>query len=244
MANTKHEDAVMKMGFDYFRNTILKMLGIDYQYEEIGPTELVELTIHSLYMDFTFLTTGGFYTGKKVITYVIYSGGITNVKSELDCGLYTYKIQPIYLKDKNADEVFRKLKQKQDNGEAFTEDDYAALSLTPLMSGNMSRKDMFKEAIRLTKPNVELSADKATAMLYALADKFLSKTELDEIKEVMSMTRLGQMLMDEGMEKGIELTQTASIKKLMKNMGWTIDQAMEALDIPEEKREKYRQEIN
>lgn len=272
MANTKHEDAVMKMGFDYFRNTILKMLGIDYQYEEIGPTELVELTIHSLYMDFTFLTTDGFYihiefqttdkkevdlrrfhaydavysnqTGKKVITYVIYSGGITNVQSELDCGLYTYKIQPIYLKDKNADEVFRKLKQKQDNGEAFTEDDYAALSLTPLMSGNMSRKDMFKEAIRLTKPNVELSAEKATAMLYALADKFLSKTELDEIREVMSMTRLGQMLMDEGMEKGIELTQTESIKKLMKNMGWTIDQAMEALEIPKEKREKYRQEIN
>ena len=38
MANAKHEDAVMKMGFDYFRNTILKTLGIDYQYEEIGPT--------------------------------------------------------------------------------------------------------------------------------------------------------------------------------------------------------------
>ena len=166
MTNAKHEDAVMKMGFDYFRNTILKTLGIDYQYEEIGPTELVELTIQSLYMDFTFLTTGDFYihtefqttdkkeadlrrfhaydavysnkTGKKVITYVIYSGGITNVKSELDCGLYTYRVQPIYLKDKNADEVFRKLKQKQDNGEAFTEDDYAALSLTPLMSGKMS----------------------------------------------------------------------------------------------------------
>ena len=30
------------------------------------------------------------------------------------------------------------------------------------------------------------------------------------------MTRLGQMLMDEGMEKGIELTQTASIKNLWK----------------------------
>ena len=41
------------------------------------------------------------------------------MKSELDCGLYTYRVQPIYLKDKNADEVFRKLKQKQDNGEAF-----------------------------------------------------------------------------------------------------------------------------
>ena len=32
------------------------------------------------------------------------------------------------------------------------------------------------------------------------------------------MTRLGQMLMDEGMEKGIELKETDSIKKLMKNI--------------------------
>ena len=161
------------------------------------------------------------------------------MKSELDCGLYTYRVQPIYLKDKNADEVFRKLKQKQDNGEAFTEDDYAALSLTPLMSGKMSRKDMFKEAIRLAKPNIELSAEKATAMLYTLADKFLDRTELDEIKEVMRMTRLGQMLMDEGME----LKETDSIKKLMKNMNLTIDQAMNALEVPEDKREKYRKTI-
>lgn len=57
MTNTKHEDAIMKMGFNYFRDTILKALGINFQYEEIGPTELIELTIHSLYMDFTFLTT-------------------------------------------------------------------------------------------------------------------------------------------------------------------------------------------
>ena len=106
---------------------------------------------------------------------------------------------------------------------------------------------MFKEAIRLAKPNIELSAEKATAMLYTLADKFLDRAELDEIKEVMRMTRLGQMLMDEGMEqgieKGIELNQTDSIKKLMKNMNLTIDQAMNALEISEDKREKYRQLI-
>ena len=101
---------------------------------------------------------------------------------------------------------------------------------------------MFKEAIRLAKPNIELSAEKATAMLYTLADKFLDRAELDEIKEVR-MTRLGQMLMDEGMEQGIELNQTDSIKKLMKNMNLTIDQAMNALEISEDKREKYRQSI-
>ena len=53
------------------------------------------------------------------------------------------------------------------------------------------------------------------------------------------MTRLGQMLMDEGME----LKETDSIKKLMKNMNWTIDRAMNALEVPEDKREKYRKTI-
>ena len=76
-------------------------------------------------------------------------------------------------------------------------------------------------------------------MLYTLADKFLDKAELDEIKEVIRMTRLGQMLMDEGME----LKETDSIKKLMKNMNLTIYQAMNALEVPEDKREKYRKTI-
>ena len=80
-------------------------------------------------------------------------------------------------------------------------------------------------------------------MLYTLADKFLDRAELDEIKEVMLMTRLGQMLMDEGMEKGIELKETDSIKKLMKNMNLTIDQAMNALEVPTDKREKYSKTI-
>ena len=58
------------------------------------------------------------------------------------------------------------------------------------------------------------------------------------------MTRLGQMLMDEGMEKGVELTQTENIKNLMKNLKFTIDQAMNTLEVPEDKREKYRQIIS
>ena len=45
------------------------------------------------------------------------------------------------------------------------------------------------------------------------------------------MTRLGQMLMDEGGR--VELKETDSIKKLMKNMNLTIDQAMNALEVPD-----------
>ena len=65
------------------------------------------------------------------------------------------------------------------------------------------------------------------------------------------MNRLGQMLIDEGMEKGIktgiekgiELSLTNSIKKLMKNTNLTIDQVMDVLEVPQNEREKYRQAI-
>ena len=38
-------------------------------------------------------------------------------------GLFTYRIQPVYLKEKNADEVFVRMKEKQLHGEELTKED-------------------------------------------------------------------------------------------------------------------------
>ena len=232
MSNTKHEDSIMKLGFRYFRDQILKMLGIDYNYVDSGPTELVELTIHSMFMDFTFLTAENFYihvefqttdsgeddlrrfhayeavfsheSGKKVLTYVIYSGGIKNTRDTLDCGAYLYKVFPVYLTQKNADEVFRYLQEKKNSGEDFSDEDFASLSLTPLMSSGLSKKDTIKTAILLVKQDNKVTAEKSLAILYTLADKFLTGNDLEEIKEVVAMTRLGQMIYDDGLKVGEE----------------------------------------
>ena len=230
---TKHEDAVMKMGFDYFRDTILKTLNIHYEFVDSKPTEAVEIHIDNLYMDYNFLTTEDvivhieFQTTedhvtddlmrfhvyeailmrkekKKVITYVIYSGGIKKVKTKLDCGIYTYQVNPVYLTGHDADEIFQSVKAKIEAGEPLSEDDFANLTLTPLMTSKMCRKDVIKEAIQIVKQEKQLTAEKTIAMLYTLADKFLSAGELNEIKEVLAMTRLGQMLYDDGMKKGME----------------------------------------
>jgi len=205
MANTKHEDAIMKMGIDYFREALLKVFGLEFTFTDSAPTELVELTIHSLYMDFTFLTDKDMYihfefqttdggdedlrrfrayeavlanrTGKSVITYVIYSGGIKNVKSSLKCGISTYSVVPVYFADRDADEVFRELEKKRSSGEIFTEEDFARLSLTPLMAGSLSRKETIKKAVRLVKSDRHRTAQKAMSILYTLADKFAMKVQ-------------------------------------------------------------------
>lgn len=43
------------------------------------------------------------------------------------------------------------MKEKQLHGEELTKEDYAILSLTPLMSGSMQMKDKIREAIILAK---------------------------------------------------------------------------------------------
>ena len=66
----------------------------------------------------------------------------------------------------------------------------------------MSHKNKIKEGILIAKEEHNDMADKVMAMLYALADKFLDGAELDEIKEAMTMTRLGQMILDDGIRIG------------------------------------------
>lgn len=270
MKNNKQEDAIMKMGFEFFRDTILKTLGIPYEFVSTGFTELVDLNIQTLYMDFTFLTTEDFYihlefqttdkgisdlqrfhaydavyshkTGKKVITYVIYSGGIKKTRAELDCGLYTYRVNPIYLQDKNADFVFRRLKEKQKNGEFLSEADFSNLCLTPLMSGNMSKKETIKEAMLLARQSSSAAAEKTTAMLYALADKFLNNEELEEIKEVVRMTRLGQMLLDEGMEYGKDAGRRNIILRMLSKKQYSYEEIADVAEITVEEVRRIEQE--
>ena len=45
------------------------------------------------------------------------------------------------------------------------------------------------------------------AMLYALANKLLSRADLEKIKEEVKMTILGEMLRDDFMEEGRQETQ-------------------------------------
>jgi len=70
------------------------------------------------------------------------------------------------------------------------------------MSSEQDRKDTIKTAILLAKQDTRVTAEKTVAILYTMADKFLQGSDLEEIKEVVAMTRLGQMLYDDGLKAG------------------------------------------
>ncbi len=124
---------------------------------------------------------------------------------ELKEGVNTYRIIPIIMRDKNADEVIVELQEKVDRGKPVTRKDMIPLVLCLLMDGKTSQKERVSSAFRITRDAAGISVEdimKIEAVVYVMADKFLDSEEMEEIKEGIRMTRLGQMLVDMGRDEG------------------------------------------
>lgn len=163
-----------------------------------------------------------------VETYVLFSGNIKNPMIEFTEGRNTYRITPIIMQDKNADELLETLEQKQKNNELITKEDLVPLVLCPLMSGKTSQKERINRAYHITKNTPDINKedkDKLEAMLYAMADKFLDAVDLEKLKEEISMTILGQMIWEDG--------RTDTLKNLVKiklEKGKTLEEIAEDLE--------------
>ena len=147
---------------------------------------------------------------KDVVTYVLFSGSIKNPMTELTSGINTYRIQPIIMQDKNADKVIEELKKKVNAGEPLTKADLLPLVLSPLMGGKMSQRERVTAAYDITKKAAGVDEEvirKVEAVIYTMADKYLDAEEMKQLKGEIRMTRIGQMLYDDGKEEGIELTK-------------------------------------
>ncbi|WP_321001893.1 hypothetical protein [Eisenbergiella porci] len=142
-----------------------------------------------------------------VITYVICSSKVKRPISSLAEGINVYHVKLIRLKNKDSDRLFACVKEKQEQGMPLEKEDLVSLLLTPLMSGNMGIGERIIKSLNFiqyaSKTVTPIELKKMKAVLYTLAFKFLNKKELAEVKEVIAMTELGKMLVNDGFEKGL-----------------------------------------
>ena len=217
---------------DVFAEEGLKFFGIDKKVKDSSSTEIVVLEAKNLHMDYTFLmeddtyihvefqTTDkgkndlrrfrayesllSFQTSKDVVTYVVYSNGINNTKSILQTGINEYNVKAISMYDKDGDIVIQEIEEKLNNNIEVTKQDLIALTFTPIMSGKLTKLDRIIKSIRLVKKIDNYYRYDIESMLYAFADKFLDVKDLGKVKEEISMTKLGEMLIEDGIKKGEE----------------------------------------
>ena len=243
-SDIKHEDLIMKKAMDVFAEEGLKFFGIDKKVKDSSSTEIVVLEAKNLHMDYTFLmeddtyihvefqTTDkgkddlrrfrayesllSFQTGKDVVTYVVYSNGIQNVKTVLETGINEYSVKAISMFDKDGDIVIQEIEEKLNNNIEVTKQDLIALTFTPIMSGKLSKLDKIIKSIKLVKKIDNEYRYDVESMLYAFADKFLDGKDLEKVKEEISMTKLGEMLVEDGIKKGREEQATDTAIKAIK----------------------------
>lgn len=143
--------------------------------------------------------------GVSITTYVLYSGNIRNPVTSFTEGINTYRIIPIIMKNHNADRLIETLKEKFSSEDILTKADLVPLTLIPLMNGQLSQKERFLHAFSLTGNTKDIPSEdlqKIEAMLYTMADKFLENDDFEYVKECIRMTRLGQMLFNDGFNDG------------------------------------------
>lgn len=148
-----------------------------------------------------------------VITYVLCSSRVKRPMSSLTEGINTYRVRVIRLKEKSADTVFDELKRKRKD--EVTKADLVSVVLTPLMKGKIVPVERAKQGIRVlseTYPNVsEEDLKRMQAALFVLADKFLTRTEMKEVKEVCAVNAFLQMYVDDGIQQGIQKASDAML---------------------------------
>ena len=105
----------------------------------------------------------------------------------------------------------------QNPKETLTREDIIPLLFSPLMGGRSKQKERILQCMEILK-RVETTFSKKEirkmeAILYIFAVKFLNDNELESIKEAVAMTKLGQMIWNDALEKGREEGEKIGMKR-------------------------------
>ena len=139
---------------------------------------------------------------KDVTTYVVYSNNIKKAISTLETGISKFNVKSIFMCEKNGDLIFEELEKKINNKEKLTRQELISLAFTPIMGGKLTKAEKIIRSIRIVKSSDSEYKYDIESMLYAFADKFLQGKDLQKVKEEISMTELGRMLIEDGRQEG------------------------------------------
>ena len=224
---SQHEDNVLKFMMQFFSEDILPFLGIEGKVVSAAPTESIHLELKKLFEDFNLIMEDGTW---KHFEFQCTDNGVDDLKRFL-------------MTDRNADRLIKELKEKAAHGEPLTRADLIPLTLCPLMDGESSQKERILAAYELADKATELTENerrKIEAMIYTMADKFLDPFSMEDLKAVVKMTRLGQMLVNDGIQQGAEKNKLENARRLLNHLD--VKTISECVGLPLETVQKLKDE--
>ena len=157
---------------------------------------------------------------KKIRMIVIYTADVETAPEEFSAGCLTLKMERTFLRKIDSEgeweELTRRLKEKL----PLSDDELMKLIILPLTyKGTERKKQAVKEAVELAKQITD--NEKKTFVLSGIlvfADKIIDADTAKYIKEVVRMTQVAELLLEEGREEGREESRIQGINALIDSL--------------------------
>lgn len=141
---------------------------------------------------------------RKIRVLVIYTADVEWAQEVYDLGDMILNVESVYLVKQNSDAICERLEQRVYAGEVLTEEELAQLMLLPLTVKGEKQK-YIEYAVNLAKKLLDRGQTvKAISGILTFTDKVINPAYAERIKEEVLMTKVGQLIFDEGWQKGEE----------------------------------------
>ncbi len=190
----------------------------------IAPTEQVKLPQMDYMEDFNYEVEDGSFLHLEFESDSILIKDLRRYRSyeSLMGQQFGVRVATYVICSSNVQELQSELEERQKEG-PLARGDLLKLLLTPLMSGEMSQQERINRGMNLLRQeqgNQEREElMRMESVLYTLAMKFLTTEELRNMKEMMHMTILGEMILNDGIEKGTHTERANSVLDLLEDTG-------------------------
>lgn len=143
---------------------------------------------------------------KQLKMVVIYTADVESAEERYDLGGLILVVESAYLIRLDGSQIYHRLKNKIDAGEKLTEEELMELMILPLtVKGKKRKQETIEKAVNLGKRLPDREGQlKVIAGILTFTDKVIDRAYAKKLEEEMQMTLVGQMLMDEGYQRGME----------------------------------------
>lgn len=135
---------------------------------------------------------------------VIYTGDVEKANSVLETECITLRMEQVFVSKLPTEEIYQTVSHKLDKKKPLTEQELTQLTILPLAEkGKENKQRRIKQVVELAK-QIE-NEDEQTFVLTGLlvsSDKFIDREYAEIIRRCLGMTKVFQIIEEEGIEKG------------------------------------------
>ena len=138
---------------------------------------------------------------------VIYTADIEQAEDEFHAGCLTLRLEQAYLRKVDSKSIRDVLEEKLEDGVPLSDDELMQFIMLPLTyKGKEAKREAVKDIVDLAKK----ITDKKNQMfvlsgILVFADKIIDARTAEQIKEVIRMTQVAQLLLAEERAEGIKV---------------------------------------